>query len=274
MKRKTALWSAVADVIVRTEQQRSLGEMQPQRFDWRTAIVLTTVAVCLTLQNYLFRSSGLSAAVELAGRCVGESRIDPWRETLNGPGNQQLAGLMYWALGTYVTYVILPVAVAKFALRVPLAELGCGVRGTFRGAWMYAVMFACMAGPIWFFSGTASFQSKYPFYRVAPGELLWPRFYIWEAFYFVQFFALEFFFRGFLLHGVRHRFGFYSIFVMTVPYCMIHFGKPMPETFGAIAAGIILGFMSLKTGRIWLGAVLHVAVAASMDWMALLRGEG
>ena len=120
-----------------------------------------------------------------------------------------------------------------------------------------------------FFSSTGSFQAQYPFYSLQPGEQLWPRFWVWELFYATQFFCLEFFFRGFILHGTRRRFGVYSIFVMTVPYCMIHYGKPMPETFSAIGAGIVLGVMSLKTRSIWLGAVLHVAVALSMDLLAL-----
>ena len=68
----------------------------------------------------------------------------------------------------------------------------------------------------------------------------------WECSYGLQFIGLEFFFRGFMVHGTRHRFGFYAVFVMMVPYCMIHYQKPMPETFGAIVAGIVLGFMSLK----------------------------
>ncbi|MBT7743148.1 MAG: hypothetical protein HN727_15190 [Opitutae bacterium] len=45
----------------------------------------------------------------------------------------------------------------------------------------------------------------------------------------------------------------------------------MPETFAAIVAGIILGFMSLKTRSIWMGAVLHVTVALTMDICALWR---
>ena len=38
-----------------------------------------------------------------------------------------------------------------------------------------------------------------------------------------------------------------SIVVMTVPYTMIHFGKPMPEAIGAIFAGLILGYMALRS---------------------------
>jgi len=33
----------------------------------------------------------------------------------------------------------------------------------------------------------------------------------------------------------------------------------------------VLGFMSLKTRSVWLGAALHIAVAATMDWLALWR---
>jgi membrane protease YdiL (CAAX protease family) len=56
-----------------------------------------------------------------------------------------------------------------------------------------------------------------------------------------------------------------------VPYCMIHFAKPLPETFGAIIAGVVLGFMSLATRSIWMGALLHIAVALTMDLAALGR---
>jgi membrane protease YdiL (CAAX protease family) len=52
---------------------------------------------------------------------------------------------------------------------------------------------------------------------------------------------------------------------------MIHFGKPIQETLGAIVAGILLGFMALKTRSIWLGAALHIAVAWTMDGLAVWR---
>jgi membrane protease YdiL (CAAX protease family) len=118
-------------------------------------------------------------------------------------------------------------------------------------------------------SFSKGFLQTYPFYRLAPGEPLWPRFVVWEVIYAVQFVSLEFFFRGYLLHALRRRFGAYAIFAAMVPYCMIHFQKPVLETLGATFAGIILGFMSLKTRSVWLGACLHVAVALTMDAAAL-----
>jgi uncharacterized protein len=54
-----------------------------------------------------------------------------------------------------------------------------------------------------------------------------------------------------------------------VPYCMIHYGKPMTETLGAIGAGIILGTLAMRTRSIWGGVVIHVGVATMMDALAV-----
>ena len=89
--------------------------------------------------------------------------------------------------------------------------------------------------------------------------------------YATQFLSLEFFFRGFMVHGLRRRIGSAAIPVMMVPYCMIHFEKPLPETLAAIIAGLVLGFMSLRTRSIILGAAIHVSVALSMDFTSLWR---
>jgi membrane protease YdiL (CAAX protease family) len=132
-------------------------------------------------------------------------------------------------------------------------------------------MLAIMVPLVFYFSGSQSFLDRYPFYNVARNESLFPNFVMWEIVYFVQFLALEFFFRGFILHGTKQRFGFYAIFVMVIPYCMIHFGKPMPETIAAIIAGVVLGFLSLKSKSIWLGVMIHCSVALIMDLSALYR---
>jgi membrane protease YdiL (CAAX protease family) len=68
--------------------------------------------------------------------------------------------------------------------------------------------------------------------------------------------------------------GSHAIFAMVVPYCMIHYGKPFPETMGAIVAGIVLGTLAMKTRSIWSGFLIHVSVAISMDVAALMQTEG
>jgi membrane protease YdiL (CAAX protease family) len=56
---------------------------------------------------------------------------------------------------------------------------------------------------------------------------------------------------------------------MVVPYCMIHYGKPMPETLFAIVAGLVLGTLALRTKSIWLGVLIHISVALTMDILSL-----
>jgi membrane protease YdiL (CAAX protease family) len=97
---------------------------------------------------------------------------------------------------------------------------------------------------------------------------------VWEVLYAAQFFSLEFFFRGYWLRSMRTALGSNAIFAMVVPYCMIHFGKPFPETLAAIAAGVFLGTLAMKTRSIWSGFLIHVSVAISMDLAALLATDG
>jgi membrane protease YdiL (CAAX protease family) len=239
--------------------------------DWKTMIVLVTTAIVLTAQHYLF----ILGYFDSLKAAFIETIVDRFAETLVGTGStwplQRLARHLYWAIGVIGTYVVLPVCVVKLVFRERLVDYGLKVRGLLHGGWLYLAMFAFMFPFLVCLSTTVRFQETYPFYDLEPGQPLWPLFWIWELFYVLQFVSLEFFFRGFIVHGTKHRFGVYSIFVMMVPYCMIHFGKPLPETCGAIGAGVVLGFMSLKTRSIWLGAALHVAVAISMDLLSLWR---
>jgi len=262
-------WTFFSEPFSRVEKETRQRILDDRALDWKVMVVLLVTAVSLTLQHYVFQARHLGPTLELAEKVGAGSLTAAVGNLCRSPQDWHLAGLIFWIAGTLFTYVVIPTLVIKLLFRQRLRDYGLKVRGMFRTGWVYLLMFAFMVPFIAAFSTTGSFQAMYPFYRVLDNEQLWPRFWIWEAFYLTQFFALEFFFRGFILHGTRHRFGFYAIFVMMVPYCMIHYGKPMPETFGAIGAGIILGFMSLKTRSIWLGAAIHVGVALSMDLLAL-----
>jgi membrane protease YdiL (CAAX protease family) len=235
--------------------------------------VLLTVALMLTTQQYVFRSGNVHLALDAVEQVADSSTHERLVALATAPENAQLASLAFWAFGQFVIYVVGPVLVIKLLFRRSLADYGAKFRGMFACAWAYLLMAAVMVPCVLWVSGSERFLNTYPFYRLAEGEPLWPRFFIWEVCYAVQFVSLEFFFRGFLLHGTRRRFGAYSIYVMMVPYCMIHFSKPPLETLGAIAAGVVLGFMSLKTRSIWMGAALHIFVAWTMDAAALLNRD-
>jgi membrane protease YdiL (CAAX protease family) len=186
------------------------------------------------------------------------------------PLDNNLPSLSYWVVVVCFFYVVPPMLAIKFLFKERLTEYGLGF-GIEKGFWkLYFTVTALMLPLVYWMSLTAGFAAKYPFFKVFNGEpYLSSAFFAWELIYFIQFFGLEFFFRGFIVHSLKPSLGLYSIFAMTVPYCMIHFGKPMPETFSAIAAGIFLGWLSYRNGSIWLGLLLHCTVAFSMDIMAL-----
>ena len=154
-------------------------------------------------------------------------------------------------------------------LRERVRDYGLRLQGIGPHVRTYAVLFAIAAPVILAASFTASFQEKYPFYHPPAAHSLWPYMFAWWALYFLQFAALEFFFRGFLLHGLAPRLGWAAIFAMALPYNMLHYGKPMPEALAAIVGGIVLGTLSLKTKSIWWGVSLHISIALTMDICAL-----
>lgn len=258
----------ISKPLAEAEEERRQFQTSPEsaKTDGRTITILVSVAVLLTLQHYLLKGEYFILFEESI-----QSHYPNFADDLFCEANFQLSYLMYWALGQTLLYVAIPIIQILFFFRQPLTDYGLKIKGFASLWWLYLTMLSVMVLIVLVVSRTESFQSTYPFYRGALNESMWPRFWIWESAYFLQFIGLEFFFRGYLLHGVKRRFGAYAIFVMMVPYCMIHFGKPMPETFAAIAAGVILGFMSLKTRSIWMGAALHVSVALTMDFCSLWR---
>ncbi len=239
--------------------------------DWKVPVVLVTCAVSLTLLEYIGSTDASIRLTWWLSALGFENAARSLREWLYDPDHGEFHRLQVWAYTCFFTYTILPTLVIWFVFRERLSDYGMKLRGAFSDWWIYVVMFSIMVTILLFFSQQESFQRTYPFYDPPKGKWVWSHFWWWEILYILQFFSLEMFFRGFILHGLKHRLGTHAIFVMVVPYCMIHFGKPMLETFAAILAGIALGFMSLKTRSIWLGGAIHVTVAMSMDFLSLWR---
>ena len=187
----------------------------------------------------------------------------------HSPANN-LPALGWWVAVVTLFYFLIPALAVRFFYGERLSEYGLNFRIETGFGKLFITVVAIMLPVVYLMSLTGSFTAKYPFLKIYDGEpYLGATLLIWELIYFVQFFGLEFFFRGFLVHSLKPALGIYSVFVMTVPYCMIHFGKPPAETLAAIGAGIFLGWLSYRNGNIWMGLLLHCTVAFSMDVMAL-----
>ena len=184
-----------------------------------------------------------------------------------------LSPFVWWAAVHTLTWVIVPVAVAR-RYGFGLKDLGLSAAGLASKLWMYGVLYLVTLVFIGIAALQPSFLDTYPFLRASEAPVWsWRLVLAFWVLYSVQFFCVEFFFRGFMIFMLRPRFGYGAIAVMVVPYAMIHFPKPMPEAMAAIVGGTILGWLAFKTRSIWGGVLLHVAVALSMDVLAMLRND-
>jgi membrane protease YdiL (CAAX protease family) len=256
---------------VEQESRAFLASDASRRPDRKVIIILVVAALCLTLQRYV----GKGDMNEPIGRLLRHLEFDQAAafmfDMARDPPELQLDRLTWWVCIGLIANVVIPMAVIRLIFRERLRDYGLKLRGAFADSWVYAVLLAVAAPLVYLASAMERFQEKYPFYNVALDNGLSAAFWRWEVLYMIQFFGVEFFYRGFLVHGLKHRFGVYAIFVMMVPYCMLHFNKPLPETLAAICGAIVLGFMSLRTRSIWLGTAIHITVAGLMDAAALWR---
>ncbi len=232
------------------------------KIDLRPAVALVLVAVILTMQEYYGGRTFFNQAIYPI-----LARIEPEHPGLRLLRYDELWGFVWWS-GTRVLGYVFPFLVWKFFFRRDsLLDFGLRTRGFFDHAWIYGLFLAVVLPAMLVVARSPDFGAYYPFYKNASRS--WFDFLAWESMYFAQFFALEMFFRGFWLGALRKSFGSGAIFAMAVPYCMIHYGKPYLEACGAIIAGIALGSLSMKTKSIYQGFLVHVTVAALMDWLSL-----
>ena len=78
--------------------------------------------------------------------------------------------------------------------------------------------------------------------------------------------AWEFFFRGFLLFGLRRRTGdWMAICIQTVPSCLWHIGCPSGEILSAIAGGVLFGLLAIRTKSILWPFLLHCLIGIGLD---------
>lgn len=236
--------------------QRAQAARGPEStgYDGRVLFVLVLVALVLTFQQYL----GDRPSFE---HLVGRRVVDRWHE---------LSAYGWWAGAKVVGYLVVPmIVVAAWGGR--LSDHGLTFAGLRRHAFIYVALFGAVLPLVVVASFTDAFRGTYPFYRLASRS--WLDLLAWELMYAASFVALEFFYRGFMLFSLERTLGAYAIPVMIVPYCMIHFGKPVAEVVAAIFAGVVLGTLAMVTRSIWCGVLLHISVAWTMDLLALVDGR-
>lgn len=220
--------------------------------DRRVAFALLYTALALLLNEYFFSFGALSRHGWLGGA---------------GAGGTGLGVGFAWVAARLVLWIVIPAIVVRAWHREPLASIGWDTRGLMGHLRVYLALYLLVLPLVLVASGQADFTATYPFLPGARADI--STFLLWECAYAASFLALEAFFRGYLLFTLSTRMGWLAVFVMVVPYTMVHFHKPWPEALGAIAAGVTLGALALAYRSFLGGAVVHALVAVTMDTLAV-----
>jgi len=119
-------------------------------------------------------------------------------------------------------------------------------------------------------SSSSALQAEYPLAKSTMRHL--NLFIVLEFFYLIYYFSWEFLFRGFMLFGLEQRFGaLTAILIQTIPSAIVHIGKPASESFGAIFAGLVFGYLAIRTRSIFYPIILHAIVGIGTDVFVTLR---
>lgn len=231
--------------------------------------IIGIACVCLLLVHYGKYSNNLTALVKWFSEVMSDPSI--YRD-YHRYEYRELLGYIWWGSINLLGFLIIPMLAIRWWFKDSLSEYGWQW-GSVHHHWRGYVL---LASPILVFAIIASFgddfSQHYPFYNHAHRS--WFDLLSWEVIYVLQFIAVEFFFRGYLVNGLKRQFGSLSIAVMCLPYLMLHFPKLWPESFGAILFGFFLGVLALMSRSIWGGVLVHVSIALMMDVAALLQTKG
>ncbi len=174
---------------------------------------------------------------------------------------------LYWFFTDILLLLFIPLLVILFFFKekpdnygLMIGDYKAGLKISF-----YAIFISIPV--IWF--ATSSFEN-YPTLLISVTGF---PVYIYFASLFFYMIAWEFIWRGYMLFGLFEKFGYYALFIQMIPFVILHNGKPAVETFGAIAGGLLLGVIALRTKSILYPVIIHFFVIAFTESLYYIRSE-
>ncbi|MCU0646152.1 MAG: CPBP family intramembrane metalloprotease [bacterium] len=173
---------------------------------------------------------------------------------------------IYMFLSFFLLMGIIPLFIILFVFKEPLQDYGI-TPGDWRKGLPLAIFLTILIAVLLLLpsSQTPDFRATYPFDKTAGDSTLsFIRFELLRGMIFYT--AWEFFFRGFMLFGLRKYVGdWLAICIQTIPSCLWHIGLPIGEILSSILAGILFGIIAIRTKSIFWVFVLHYFIGLLLD---------
>jgi hypothetical protein len=177
---------------------------------------------------------------------------------------------LYWFSADGFLMSIVPLILILTVLKGKPKDYGFRLGDYKFGLITSAVFIVIMIPFIWFVSGSETFAHAYPQGGVTVRENISILLY-YELFVGFYMFAWEFFWRGYMLFGLKEKFGYYAIFIQMIPFFILHRGKPELEVFASIFAGLVLGIQAYRANSFLYCFGVHWIVMIFTDTISVLR---
>jgi membrane protease YdiL (CAAX protease family) len=225
-----------------------------QQRDPESSLILFVVPILLTIWVYFGK----------------QADFDQLFKGFQSRWNQDFYSTVYEYLTAFLLMFWVPYFIIKIGFKNKLKNFGFQLGDARYG---FRFIFITLPFLIWIIyvgSSNAGIQTEYPLAKSTLGML--PLFFTVEMFYLLYYIGWEFLFRGFMLFGLEKQYGaFTAILIQTIPSAIVHIGKPASESFGAILAGLIFGFLAIRTRSILYPLLLHIVIGIGTDVFVMLR---
>jgi membrane protease YdiL (CAAX protease family) len=169
-------------------------------------------------------------------------------------------------LSSFVLYFLIPLGIILVLFRDDPRKFGLAL-GDWRKGILFCVLgIALMAAIIGLLAQLEEFQQYYGlgiFEHLQATEMV--EFALRQG---VYMFSWEFIFRGFMLFGLKERFGSLAIWIQAIPFAIMHLGKPELETLSTVFGGAAFGYIDLESRSVFPSVVIHWAIYLMMVFAA------
>ena len=130
---------------------------------------------------------------------------------------------VYWFIADGGLMFILPLLSIKLVFKEKLSDYGFTLGDKKFGLITFGLFFIVMLIVVWVVSGSLSFAMTYP-QGGAKAKESFSIFILYELCILVYMLGWEFFWRGYMLFGLKSKFGYYSVFMQMIPFFILHKG--------------------------------------------------
>ena len=220
----------------------------------KTTAILLSAPLLLTAQRYY---GSMEFFIEHFGKQI------PLQD-------QDLFASIYFFSSSFLLLGVVPFLLVRFVFRERLRDYGLCLGDWRKGLLALLILTPLIALALLLPSShQEDFRTYYPFAKSVKSSF--DRFVSFEILRGLLFYsAWEFFFRGFMLLGLKSAFGeWQSVLIQVIPSCLWHIGTPDGEIFGSIAGGILFGILVLRTRSLMYAFILHWSIGFLLDFFIL-----